>query len=76
MKQKGRIPRTNAAIILLALTIIGTILIIYPMMDKSIGIDLYGLILILFVIILGLLDFAGVDLTKAIKYIKKTEKPK
>ena len=76
MKQKGRIPRTNTAIILLALTIIGTILIIYPIMDKPIGIDLYGLILILFVIILGLLDFAGVDLIKAIKYIKKTEKPK
>jgi len=76
MKQKGRIPRTNAAIILLALTIIGTILLVYPMLDKPIGIDLYGFILILFVIILGLLDFAGVDLTRAIKRIKKMGKPK
>ncbi|MAG17985.1 MAG: hypothetical protein CL944_00755 [Candidatus Diapherotrites archaeon] len=76
MKQKGRIPRTNAAIILLSLTIIGTILIVYPMLDKTIGIDLYGFILILFVIVLALLDFAGVNITRAIKRIKKMEKPK
>ncbi|HZX33846.1 MAG TPA: hypothetical protein VFF09_00535 [archaeon] len=68
--QKGRIPRTNTIIIFVCLSIIGAIVIIYPLIDRPIGLDLLGTISLLFVVILSLLDFAGVKILKAIKWVK------
>ncbi len=67
---KHKIPRTNTAIILLCLGTTGTIVVAYPFTGRQVGIDLLGIIAILFVIVIGLLEHSGVRLTKALKVVR------
>ncbi len=69
-RQRGRIPGTNTAIILLCLAIIGLIVLVYPLLEKPLGLDLLGIITLLFIIILALLDHAGVRVSRAVNWVK------
>ncbi len=70
-RQKGRIPRTNTAIVLVCLSIIGAIIVLHIAQGRQIGIDLYGFMLILFAIVFALLDYAGVKILRAMNEVRK-----